>query len=176
MSSAIAYSGELSNLSRMRIARSYRVSLVRETASPSLPSITLRLPIDAAIAARAFLEADLDREVFDILLLNTRNRVIGHNRISMGSLNGSLVHPREVFKAAILGSAAGIVCFHNHPSGDVSPSNEDRQLTTRLKQAGSVLGIEVLDHVILGDSPAELGFSGEVLDQTFFSFRARGEI
>jgi DNA repair protein RadC len=71
--------------------------------------------------------------------------------VSVGTLSGAFVHPREVFKAAILGNAAAIILFHNHPSGDPDPSREDRELTLRLIQAGRILGIDVLDHVILGD-------------------------
>lgn len=72
-------------------------------------------------------------------------------KLSMGSLNASIVHPREVFRAAIKRSSASIVCVHNHPSGDPTPSPEDIQLTHRLVEAGTIIGIEVLDHVIIGD-------------------------
>jgi DNA repair protein RadC len=85
------------------------------------------------------------------VLLNTKNEVIGFPTISVGTLSASLVHPREVFKPAIRASAAGVVLAHNHPSGKVEPSREDREVTERLSSVAGIIGIEVLDHVILGD-------------------------
>ena len=96
--------------------------------------------------------ANLDRENFVVVLLNTKNEVIGNPTVSVGTLSASLVHPREVFKPAVRASAASVVLAHNHPSGKVEPSREDREVTKRLVEAAQVLGIEVLDHVILGDS------------------------
>jgi DNA repair protein RadC len=93
----------------------------------------------------------LDREHFRSLALNTRNQVLAVNRISVGSLNSSIVHPREVFKQAISSSAAAVILVHNHPSGDPAPSSEDIEVTGRLVQAGNILGITVLDHIIIGD-------------------------
>lgn len=93
----------------------------------------------------------LDREFFRLVLLNTKNQVISVENISVGSLNSSLVHPREVFKPAIKRSAAAIILTHNHPSGDPTPSKEDGEVTRRLAEAGKLLGIEVLDHIIFGD-------------------------
>ncbi len=95
--------------------------------------------------------ANLDRENFVAVLLNTKNEVVEYPTISVGTLSSSLVHPREVFKPAIRASAAGIVLAHNHPSGKVEPSREDREVTRRLVEASEIIGIEVLDHVILGD-------------------------
>lgn len=92
----------------------------------------------------------LDREHFRAILLNTKNRIIGIRTISIGSLNSSVVHAREVFKAAVAESAQAIVLVHNHPSGIPDPSPEDLMVTERLAEAGKILGIEVLDHVILG--------------------------
>jgi DNA repair protein RadC len=89
------------------------------------------------------------REHFIVLLLNARHEVIGSETVSIGSLNASIVHPREVFKPAVLASAASIVLVHNHPSGDPEPSEEDLSITKRLVEAGELLGIGVLDHVIL---------------------------
>jgi DNA repair protein RadC len=89
-------------------------------------------------------------EEFGLLILDTRNRLKRLQIISRGSLNGSLVHPREVFREAVALQAAGLVLFHNHPSGDPTPSREDRSLTRRLREAGNIMGIEVLDHVIVG--------------------------
>lgn len=93
----------------------------------------------------------LDREHFWSLALNTKNRLLKMVEVSVGSLNASIVHPRELFKEAVKVSAASIVVVHNHPSGDPTPSGADIQLTRRLVKAGDVLGIEVLDHVVIGD-------------------------
>ena len=91
-------------------------------------------------------------EVFGILALTTKNKIAGLHVISRGTLNSCIVHPREVFKSAILNNANTIIAFHNHPSGDTTPSNQDIEITKRLKQAGEVLGIELLDHIIVGDN------------------------
>jgi len=92
-----------------------------------------------------------DREHFWALVLNTKNRLLRTVEVSVGSLNASVVHPRELFKEAVRLSAAAVVVVHNHPSGDPTPSGADIQLTRRLAKAGDVLGIELLDHVIIGD-------------------------
>jgi DNA repair protein RadC len=89
------------------------------------------------------------REHFLVLLLNARHEVQGVELVSVGSLNASIVHPREVFKPAVLASAASIVLVHNHPSGDPEPSEEDLSITKRLVEAGELLGVGVLDHVIV---------------------------
>ena len=93
----------------------------------------------------------LDREQFLVCCLDAKNASIGVNVVSIGTLTLSLVHPREVFKPAILLNACAIIAVHNHPSGDPTPSPEDRTLTTRLREAGDLLGIRLLDHLILGD-------------------------
>ncbi|MNG08972.1 hypothetical protein D3C84_923670 [compost metagenome] len=85
------------------------------------------------------------------LFLNTKNQVVARETLSIGTLNASLVHPREVFREAIKRSSASIICAHNHPSGDPAPSPEDITLTQRLREAGTLIGIEVLDHLIIGD-------------------------
>ena len=95
--------------------------------------------------------SDLDRETFGILLLDSRHRVTTLHVVSIGFLIGSIVHPREVFKAAILGNATGLILCHNHPSGDLTLSSEDRAITRRLMVAGKLLGISVLDHLTLDD-------------------------
>lgn len=91
------------------------------------------------------------KESFIELCLNTKNQIIKEEVISIGSLDASIVHPREVFKTALAESAASIIVAHNHPSGDPTPSREDIEITRRLKEAGKIIGIEVLDHVIIGD-------------------------
>jgi len=90
------------------------------------------------------------KEVLNAVLLNTKNKVIGVKEISVGTLNSSLIHPREVFKEAIKESANSIILVHNHPSGDCSPSKEDEEITSRLIEVGELLNIKVLDHVIIG--------------------------
>ena len=91
------------------------------------------------------------REHFAVLLLNTKNHILGMPEISVGSLSASVVHPREVFREAINYAAAAMILLHNHPSGDPSPSREDIAVTSRLVKAGKIMDIEVLDHIILGD-------------------------
>jgi len=98
-----------------------------------------------------------------ILLLDQKNQVIGINTVSMGSLTASVVHPRECFKPAILCNAVSLICGHNHPSGDCQPSREDRALTTRLVEAGKLLGIAVLDHIIIGGEERYFSFADEGL-------------
>jgi DNA repair protein RadC len=93
---------------------------------------------------------DKKREQFQVLLLDRKNRVMRAVMVSQGSLTASVVHPREVFNPAIRDSAAAVIFVHNHPSGDPQPSQEDRVLTTRLAEAGKLLGIQVLDHIIVG--------------------------
>ena len=93
----------------------------------------------------------LDREHFWCLALNTKNQLLKMSEVSVGSLNASIVHPRELFRDAVKVSAASVVVVHNHPSGDPTPSGADIQLTRRLVKAGDVLGIELLDHVVIGD-------------------------
>ncbi|MDK2918024.1 MAG: repair protein RadC [Candidatus Petromonas sp.] len=93
----------------------------------------------------------LEKEYFKVVFLNTKNEIISYETISIGSLNASIVHPREVFNRAIRKSSASIILVHNHPSGNPKPSKEDINITKRLIEAGKILGIEVLDHVIIGD-------------------------
>ena len=90
------------------------------------------------------------KEVFIALHLDTKNRLLCLDHVSVGSLNASVVHPREVFKSCLLSSAAAVILLHNHPSGDPTPSREDLELTGRLREAGELLGIKVLDHVVIG--------------------------
>src|SRR5438876_10625041 len=105
--------------------------------------------------------AELDREMFVVILLDGKNRILGFNVVSVGSLTAALVHPREVFKAAILSNAAALVLVHNHPSGDPTPSAEDRAITERLRQVGELVGIRVLDHVVIGDEGQFVSFAEE---------------
>ncbi len=93
----------------------------------------------------------LSQEHFVCLYLNTKNQVLHQQTVFIGSLNASIVHPREVFKEAFRRSAASFICLHNHPSGDPSPSREDIEVTKRLNECGKLIGIELLDHLIIGD-------------------------
>lgn len=93
----------------------------------------------------------LDREHFCVLLLNTKHQVMARETVSVGTLNTSVVHPRELFKSAIRRSASAIILVHNHPSGDPTPSREDVEVTRRMQEAGKIVGIEILDHIIIGD-------------------------
>ena len=122
-----------------------RIGQVR---NPGRPMISSPADVDRLLRGRI---ANLDRENFVVVLLNTKNEVIGTPLVSVGTLSASLVHPREVFKPAIRASAASVVLAHNHPSGKVEPSLEDREVTRRLGESAEILGIEVLDHVIVGD-------------------------
>ena len=111
---------------------------------------TVSSPNDAYEMIREQLK-DLDREQFIIACLNTKNEPTNISVVAVGTLNKAIVHPREVFKTAILSNAASIIAFHNHPSGETTPSDQDIQLTHRLVEAGELLGIKLLDHLIIGD-------------------------
>ena len=139
----------------------YRVMLVREARMPYAEH-QLRSSADAARMLATYL-ADVDREHFVVFMLDQKNHVIGIHTVSMGSLTASIVHPREVFKAAILANAATILCGHNHPSGDPQPSQEDRAITHRLAEAGKLLGINVVDHIIIGSAGKYFSFADEGL-------------
>lgn len=107
-------------------------------------------PQDGADIASRFIGRD-DREAFFVMCLNTKNHVVAVHRCHIGSLNASIVHPREVFKSAILNNAASVIVAHQHPSGDITPSMEDINVTKRLAEAGKLLGIEVLDHLVVSN-------------------------
>jgi DNA repair protein RadC len=139
----------------------YRVSLVRESRLHCYHK-QIRSSADASTLLHTYL-ADVDREHFVIILVNQKNCVIGINTVSIGSLTASIVHPREVYKSAILSNAASIICGYNHPSTDCQPSREDRAITTRLVEAGKLLGISVLDHVIIGGDGRYFSFADEGL-------------
>jgi DNA repair protein RadC len=127
----------------------YKVSLVREREMPCYDT-QIRSSATASDLLHRYL-ANVDREHFVVVLLDRKNKVIGLHTVSIGSLTASVVHPREVFKVAILSNAAALIFGHNHPSGDPAPSQEDRVLTARLVEAGKLLGINVVDHCIVGD-------------------------
>jgi DNA repair protein RadC len=140
----------------------YKVTLVREGKLPCYAQ-RIRTSAIASTILHNYLDG-VDREHFVILLLDQKNQVIGIHTVSVGSLTASIVHPREVYKVAILRNAAAIICGHNHPSGDCQPSREDRAITQRLVEAGKLLGIAVLDHIIIGDgTSAYFSFADEGL-------------
>ncbi len=127
----------------------YRVILVCEKAGAESPELIQ----DSRTAVSLFRPCfeGLDREHFVVCGLDAKHRVIGINVVSVGTLTLSIVHPREVFKPLIVMNAAAWLCAHNHPSGDSGPSQEDRVLTKRLREAADLLGITLLDHLILGE-------------------------
>lgn len=132
----------------------HRISVVslRLVRERSVPYRTRRLG-NSQGAFELFREliGDFDREAFWLACLNTKNDINCLSQISLGSLDSTVVHPREVFKVAVLANAAGVITVHNHPSGDPSPSSEDRRATTNLRQAAGLMGIKFLDHLIIGD-------------------------
>ncbi|WP_285880696.1 RadC family protein [Neobacillus mesonae] len=139
---------ELGKMEFMSIFEVVRIKQeIKESQEPFV-QYSIRSPEDAQQLAASYI-ADEDREVLLVLMLNTKNQVVGLHRAHVGSLNSSIVHPREVMKCAILNNAASIIISHQHPSGDPTPSREDIEVTKRLAEAGKVLGIEVLDHIIV---------------------------
>lgn len=115
-------------------------------------------PYDAYKLIKNFL-IDSDREKFVVVCLDVKNQPVNISVVSIGSVSSTIVHPREVFKVAMLSNASKIICFHNHPSGNLKCSKEDENITNRLKECGEILGIELVDHIIVGDN------------NTYFSFK-----
>ncbi len=122
--------------------------------------IDIKNPQSVVKAIRSKIQ-DKAKEHFKLIILNTRNKVVGITNISTGTLNSNLVHPREVFKEAIRNNAASVILSHNHPSGNPEPSEEDKEITQRLVEAGKIIGINVLDHVVIGKN-------------NFYSFKEKG--
>lgn len=123
--------------------------------------------------------SSLDREIGCVLNLKTNGEVINLNVVSMGSLNASIMEPREVFKSRILSNAASIILLHNHPSGELQPSEEDMKVTKRIGAAGEMLGIPLLDHIILGQgeymSLRETGYMGTEREELRNDFQSMKE-
>ncbi len=138
------------------------IEIGRRYQKPSLAGESFCSSSDVAAYYRPRMK-DSKKEIFRCALLDTKNKFIREEIVSIGSLTGSLVHPRDTFKAAVRESAAAVILIHNHPSGDIKPSQEDILLTRRLVQAGEMIGIQVLDHIIIGDG-------------SHFSFRDNGMI
>lgn len=129
------------------------VKVVKEkTGLYDVPTTKISSPQDAHTIIETVLALNSSTvEKFGILTLNTKNAVVGIHVLTIGSLNTSIVHPRDIFQQALLNNAASIVLFHNHPSGDTTPSREDIDITRKVCAAGEMMGIPVLDHVIVGD-------------------------
>jgi DNA repair protein RadC len=146
---------ELSQVRGIGIAKASQIKAAVELAnrvegySESAGKTLVKTPEDVASLVQGRLK-DKKKEYFLAILLDTRNQLIKAAEISVGSLDSSIVHPREVFKEAISASAASVIFVHNHPSGDTEASEDDIELTKRLAQAGEIVGIDVLDHVIIG--------------------------
>lgn len=134
----------------------YQIRLVRE-GTQRVARRRVSGPQDAAEVLYEFL-GETDREHFVALLLDAQQQLIGIHTVAIGSLDSCIVHPREVFKAVILANAASVILAHNHPSGDPRPSPEDRAVTRRLMAAAETLGIEVHDHVIVGEAALHCSF------------------
>jgi len=126
----------------------FKICMVKES-DVDYPDVKISSPQMVADLVAKYTGAP-DREMFIVLAINTRNKIAGIHTVSVGSLDTSIVHPRELFKFAILANAASIIVAHNHPSRDTTPSGDDIELTKRLQKAGEILGIDVLDHLILG--------------------------
>ena len=134
-----------------QIKAAFELSRRLEDDADEKPGVRIKSPEDVAAAVRGRLKGK-KKEHFLVLCLDTRNRLINCRAVSVGSLDTSVVHPREVFKEAVSSSAASVIFVHNHPSGDPEPSKEDVELTRRLVKAGEIVGIEVLDHIIVCDT------------------------
>ena len=126
------------------------IKMVRE-GSTKYENRKIETPFDAYVLLKSFLE-DSDREKLLVVCLDTKNQPINICTVSVGTLNSSSVHPREIFKTAILSNSNQIMLAHNHPSGISAPSNEDKAMTNRIKDAGVILGIELIDHIIIGSN------------------------
>jgi DNA repair protein RadC len=156
---------ELSQIKGIGFAKAVQIKACfelgkRKDLEPELKDFDIKDPQSVVKAIRASIK-DKAKEHFKLILLNARNKILGVSTISIGSLNASIVHPREVFKDAIVHSAYSVVLAHNHPSGDPEPSEDDLKMTRKLVESGKILGIEVLDHLIIGKN-------------AFFSFKGKG--
>lgn len=137
----------------MRIT-TYKLELVKEKATNyGDKEFTINNPSNIANFLSQACKMDKQaEEILVLICLDTKNKITGYHEVSRGTVNSSLVHPREVFKRALLNNANAIIIAHNHPSGNTYPSAEDLKITRRIKEAGELLGVELLDHVIIGDN------------------------
>lgn len=134
---------------RVDIVRFKMLSVVKE-GSIKYQTRIISSPELCADFVKSFID-DLDREMFLVIALDVKNQPLAVNIVSIGSVNASIVHPREVFKFALMTNASSIVVAHNHPSGVTRPSNEDIKLTERLEKVSEIIGIKLLDHIIVGN-------------------------
>lgn len=149
---------------KTRLTETKRVVLEKEV-TKNCPDLTyaIKSPEDAAIVGRDFMRIHEEPEEYMYMIcMNVKNKILGVFEISHGTVNVSLVSPREVFQKALLANAVSIILMHNHPSGDCTPSREDIEVTKRLVEAGKIIGIEVLDHIIVGDKFSSLKEKGYV--------------
>ena len=149
---------------KTKLTENKRVILEKEV-SMNYPSLSYKItsPGDAVEIGKEFMRIHEEPEEYMYMLcMNTKNKVIGVFEISHGTVNSSLVSAREVFQKALLANAVSIIVMHNHPSGECDPSREDIEVTKRLIEAGKVVGIEVLDHLIIGDQYVSLKEKGYV--------------
>ena len=143
---------EISGIGKVKAAQVHAVLELSKRISKQQHSQNVKIT-SANSVAKLYMEdlRHLRKECFKVIYLDTKNQVIADENISIGSLNASIVHPREVFKNAVKRSANSIIAMHNHPSGDPTPSREDIEITKRISKAGQLLGITLLDHIIIGD-------------------------
>ena len=144
---------ELSQIRGIGLAKAAQIKACfelgkRQDLEPDTENFDIKDPHCVVKAIRSSIK-DKAKEHFKLILLNPRNKIIGISTVTIGTLNASLVHPREVFKDAIMHTAASVVLVHNHPSGNPEPSEDDLTITKRLVEAGKILGIEVIDHIII---------------------------
>lgn len=149
---------------KTRLTEDKRVALEKEISvnRPDIESI-IRSPENVAEIAKGYLRMHEEPEEYmHMICMNTKNRIIGVFEISHGNVNSSIVGTREVFQKALLANAVSIILMHNHPSGDCTPSREDVEVTKRLVEAGKILGVQVLDHIIVGDTYSSLKEKGYI--------------
>lgn len=149
---------------KTRLTSDKRVTLEKEICvnRPDVEGV-IRSPENVAEIAMGYLRMHEEPEEYMYMIcMNTKNRIIGVFEISHGNVNSSIVGTREVFQKALLANAVSIILIHNHPSGDVTPSREDVEITKRLVEAGKILGVQVLDHIIVGDTYASLKEKGYI--------------
>jgi len=139
------------NIRFKQIKAVYETLTIKEEIASYLSPLTRYTSAEEVFNTFSFLRNE-SKEYFLALHLDGKNRIVCIDQVSVGSLNQSLVHPREVFKTALLSSAAAIILIHNHPTGDPTPSREDIEITRRLKEAGELMGIRILDHIIIGET------------------------
>ena len=129
----------------------FKISLVKEGIHPSVYSGPINSSMQIASIMYDYYK-DADRESVVVVMLTAKNHIIGINTVSVGSLSESIIHPREIFKPAILSNSHSIILCHNHPSGDCAISDADIEVTSRIAKAGAILGISLLDHLIIGEN------------------------